>query len=376
MKTWERWEYLRRGPQIAWAAMVHGEYRFDYDLMPIVVRGMGLSQRVNLLKSGLNLAYRRTKPWAWPLHMQVELTSFCELECPVCPTGTGELERSAKSIDVELVEQLFSEVGRYLLTVSLWGWGEPLLHKKLGEILAIVERYPVATLLSTNGQSLTTPRVQEALRSHPPTYLIVALDGLTDETNSVYRRGAKLQPALEGVKELAEWKRMTGSRLPVLHCRFMAMSQNEHELTRLEEFSREAGFDMASVRSLSIVDTLRDRHRDMVPVSDLLRAYSYQGASRVTRDDFICQHAFTFPTLMADGSLVACEQDYNCGQAYGKLSPQISFAELWNSRTASAVRRVIRDTPSDYSFCRNCPYADRPISSCSIQSYPLRPFTV
>ena len=45
MRTWEGWEYLRRGPQIAWDAMIRCEYRFDYDLMPIVVRAMGVDSR-------------------------------------------------------------------------------------------------------------------------------------------------------------------------------------------------------------------------------------------------------------------------------------------------------------------------------------------
>ena len=45
--------------------------------------------------------------------------------------------------------------------------------------------------------------------AHPPTYLIVAIDGLTDETNSVYQ-GARLAPALEGVRALADWKERSG----------------------------------------------------------------------------------------------------------------------------------------------------------------------
>ena len=372
MRTRERWEYFRRSPRVGWDLIRRGQHRFEYDLMPIAVRGMSVSSRYNLLRSGLNLFWRRDKPWGWPLHMQIELTSHCELQCPVCPTGTGELERSARAIDVSLVEQLMKEVGEYLLTISLWGWGEPLLHKNLDRILEVTGRYPCAKLISTNGQQLTAPRVQQALRTHPPTYLIVAVDGLCDETNSVYRRGARLQPILDGVRALADWKRSTGATLPILHCRFMAMSHNEHELPRLHRFAATAGFDMASVRTLSIIDSPVDRHNGLIPASELLRAYSYEEAERVSRRDFVCQHAFTFPTLMADGTLVSCEQDYNCSQAYGTLAEGKTFSELWRSSRASAIRKKIRETPEELSFCRNCPYADRPTSSCSIQSIQVR----
>jgi len=372
----ERWEYLGRAPRIAWDAIARGQYRFTFDTMPMVVRGLSWPSRLNLLAAGLNLAHRRLRPWSWPIHMQVELTSFCELECPVCPTGIGELDRSASAIDPELFEQVVGEAGPYLLTLSLWAWGEPLLYKHLERALAVTARYPMVTLLSTNGQSLNSRRVQEALRPHPPTYLIVAIDGLSDETNSVYRKGARLAPALEGVRALADWKQRSGSRYPVLHCRFMAMRQNEHELPALREFATAAGFDMVSLRSLSIIDSADEAHRDMVPVDELLRAYRYEQGRRVQRHDFVCQHAFSFPTVLADGTVVACEQDFNGQQAYGVLKKGGTFRDIWLGARASEVRRTVRDHPGEYSFCRNCPYADRPISSCSFASYAVRPFEV
>ena len=374
MRSRERWEYLSQAPRIAWDALVRGEYRFTFDFMPMVVRGMPAAQRLNMVRAGLNLGYRKLHAWSHPLHMQVELTSFCNLACPVCPTGNGELRRNARAMDVGLFEQLMSEAGPYLLTLSLWGWGESLLHKDLGRILEIAERYPTVTLISTNGQNLDQDRVLQALRAHPPTYLIAAIDGLCDETNSVYRVGAKLRPALEGVRKMAEWKARTGARLPILHCRFMAMKQNEHELPRVKQFALDAGFDMVSIRSLSIIDSTENSHHDLVPVSDLLRAYSYENGERVRRKDFVCQHAFTFPTMMADGRVVSCEQDFNATQPYGTLTKGSSFEGIWFSEEAAQIRGTIRDNPEEYSFCRKCPFADRPISSCSIESYTLRPF--
>ncbi len=256
-----------------------GKYDFTFDWMPLVVRGLSLRQRINMLRAGLNLGYRRLRPWGWPLHMQIELTSYCNLRCPVCPVGTGELTRGPLAIDVPLFDRLLEEVGPYLLTLSLWAWGEPLLHPNLEQLLAVTRRYPVATLLSTNGQNLNRQRVQEALRREPPFYLIVAIDGLSDETNSVYRKGAKLQPALEGVRALAEWKEKTQSRLPVLHCRFLAMKHNEHELPRLREFAAENQFDMFSVRSLSVIDSSETPHQALLPETNALRAYEYEGGA-------------------------------------------------------------------------------------------------
>ena len=372
IRSKERWEYLLRAPRVVWESFLQARHSFVFDWMPITIRNMSFAQRCNLLSAGCNLLYRRARPWNLPLNMQIELTNYCNLRCQVCPVGTGDLSRSPMAMDVRLFDRLMQEVGPYLLTLSLWAWGEPLLHPELAAILSIAEKYPVATLLSTNGQNLNQARVLEAIKAFPPTYLIVATDGLCDETNSVYRRGARMAPLLEGVRVLAKWKEQTHSSLPVLHCRFLAMKHNEHELPALRQFAVSNGFDMVSIRGLSIIDSSEEAHKALLTGSDRLRAYAYSEGNRVRRGDFVCQHAFSFPTVLADGTVVACEQDFNGIRPYGVFSEHRPFRSIWFSPEASAVRRVIRDDPGQYSFCRSCPYVDRATSSCSIEADQLR----
>lgn len=375
MRSWERWKHFADAPRIAWDLAVHGRHSSVFDCMPMTVRGIGRRQRFNTLRAGLNLVHRRLSPWAWPLNMQFELASCCNLRCPVCPVGTGELARPARFMDVDLFERAMAEVGPYLLLACLWAWGEPLLHPDLERVLAIAGRYPFNTLVSTNGQNLDQPSVQRALRENPPTYLIVALDGLTDETNAVYRKGARLAPALAGVKALADWKRRSGARLPILHMRVLVMSHNEHEVPHVRQFAADHDFDIVSLRSLSIIDSADQRaHVDLLPESASLRPYAYEGGQRARRNDFVCQHAFTFPTLLADGTVVSCEQDYNASRPYGVMANGTTFSDIWFGPQARAVRGTIRDASADLSFCRNCPFADRPTSSCSLESYRLRSF--
>jgi radical SAM protein with 4Fe4S-binding SPASM domain len=133
---------------------------------------------------------------------------------------------------------------------------------------------------------------------------------------------------------------------------------------------------MVSLRSLSVIDSADDAHRRLVPVDEALRAYRYDGNRRVQRTDFVCQRAFSFPTLLTDGRVVSCEQDFNGQRPYGVVGRDGSFGAIWRSAQAGAVRKVIRDNPAQYSFCRNCPFTDRPISSCSFESYTVRPFEV
>ena len=354
--------------------MLQGRYEFTYDQMPFVVKDMSLKKRMNLARAGLNLVHRRLAPWGMPLHMQLELTNYCNLRCPVCPVGTGEVDRKKKSMDVELFEKVMDEVGPHLLTASLWAWGEPLLHPHLQEILAIANRHEVVTFVSTNGQLFKKDRVIEALTNEPPTHLIVAVDGLSDETNSQFRVGAKLEPILEGVKRIAEIKKERNLQFPIIHMRFIVMQHNQHEASRLVEFAKDHHFDLLTIRTLSIIDTKQeDKHQVFNPTDEEFQSYDYKNGNRQERNDFICQEPFWFPTVFADGTVVACEQDYNAQQAFGKISEQRSFKDIWYGEQAEKVRKTIRDKPQCLSFCQNCPYRDRENSDCSISAYYLNP---
>jgi MoaA/NifB/PqqE/SkfB family radical SAM enzyme len=377
MRQHERLRGLVRAPRLLWEVLGRGDYDFSYDMMPFEARGMSWRKRWNLAVSGTHLIRRALTPWNLPLHLHVELASFCNLRCPVCPTGNRTLVRKPMSFPVGLFDRLMAEVGPYLLTMSLWGWGEPLLHPRLADMLRIARRYPIATLLSTNGQKLDDDAVIAALIEHPPTHLIVALDGITEESNAKFRVGARLAPALEGVRRLAALKRERGQALPVLHMRHIMMRHNQAGEARLLEFAREAAFDFMSLRTLLNHDTTQTAesgriHEAFLPPVEEQRAYEYRDGQRVRRTDFVCQQPFWFPAVFADGTVVSCEQDHNATHPFGVYSERVSFADVWFSRQAQRVRRLVRDHPETLEFCRGCPLADRPTSACSFRSFDLR----
>lgn len=371
MRSADRWNYLKRAPRLLNSILLRGRYDFDFDLMPVHTGEMPLPKRLNLLKSGANLLYRRPYPWGWPINLQVELTNYCNIRCPVCPTGIGQLERPPAAMEPALFARLMDEVGPYLLTASLWGWGEPLLHPQLPDILRLAQGRGVITFLSTNGQNLDDEKVLKALIDYPPTYLIVALDGMTDATNSRFRTGAKIEPALAGVRRLAEMKARAGAKLPIINWRYIVMKHNEHELPQLPRFAAGNRFDILTIRTLVIIDAPDDTHLNLLPDNEKYRAYEYENNRRTVRTDFICEKAFTFPTVFADGTVMACDQDHNGQMPYGKLTEGQSFADIWWSRRAAEVRRTIRDNPGSFSFCRNCPFRDRPVSAMCAEYYDL-----
>jgi MoaA/NifB/PqqE/SkfB family radical SAM enzyme len=357
MTSRERVLALARAPIVAWRLAARGRYDFTYDGMRFRLGRMSAARRANLVRAGLNLLHRRAKPWSMPLHAQFELANVCPLQCPVCPTGLRELTRPPAFMDPALFERAFDEAGPYLLTASLWGWGEPLLHPQLRRILAAARRHPVATLLSTNGQPLADAAVIDAILAHPPTHLIVALDGLTDEANRRYRRGAALAPAIEGVSRLAAAKRASGQALPVLHLRYTVMEHNARDVARVADFAREAGFDGLTMRSLVIAasDAAIRHHAELAPATP-----APTSGPRMTTPaaGFHCLQPFWFPSVFADGTVVACEQDFNAEAPLGRVTAGTGFRDIWYSPEAAQRRREAA-SPGHQAMacCARCPLA-------------------
>ena len=361
MRSKRRWEYLAHSPKILWDVIARNQYSFTYDLTPMRSDNMSAAKRLNLFKAGLNLIYRRAKPWSWPTHMHIEISSRCNLNCPVCPQGKGILKRHQPMMDLELFSKLMSEAGPYLLAVCLWSWGEPLLNPQFAEMIRIAKSYGVITLVSTNGQCLDDQRVRADLISEPPTYLIVAIDGLTEQTNAMYRVGAKLAPVLTGVRQLVNMKRQRNQEFPLLRMSYIVMKHNQHEVPQLRSFAAENGFDLVTLRGLftRFTESGESPHRDLVPDLEQYQAYQYRNGRRIKRHDFVCTHAFCFPAVFTDGTVVACNKDFNADYAYGRMGNGVSFADVWFGQRATATRKVIRDTRETLSSCAHCPYADQ-----------------
>jgi MoaA/NifB/PqqE/SkfB family radical SAM enzyme len=346
--------------------MSQGRYDYVYDKMAISQRGMSWAKRINLARSGLNLLYRRIRPWSMPLHMQFELVNYCNLRCPVCPTGNRELKRPPQMMDPSLFRDTMAEVGPYLLTASLWAWGESLLHPQFGDFLREAQKYKIAFLISTNGQNLGHDEVIDAILEYPPAFLIVAIDGITDETNSRFRIGARLAPIVTGMRKLVERKKRMRQSLPVLQMRFMEMNHNRHELPEVEAFAASNGFEMLALRKLSIVDSdlgISAHRRLTADITNHTKGLS--GGKAV---DHICMEPFWFPTLFADGTVVGCDQDFNAQKPIGRIGAGVKFRDLWTGSEAAATRRIIRDTPKTLGFCRNCPEIQRDSTDASYQA--------
>ena len=62
-----------------------------------------------LASMGISWATGRPVVWGRPFMMMVEPTNFCNLKCPLCPSGSGEMTRERGSMGLDDFKELIDD---------------------------------------------------------------------------------------------------------------------------------------------------------------------------------------------------------------------------------------------------------------------------
>ncbi len=167
--------------------------------------------------------------------LYVEVTSGCNLQCRTCirnvwsdPHAMMTMETFQRAVDS--LDGL-PDLRRVILT----GFGEPLTHPHILDMIEIVQKRGLAVTVGTNGLLLKPNLTRELVRLGVDR-LMVSIDGARPETYADVR-GAQLARVLDNLRHLNEAKRELGSLFPTLGIEFVVLKSNVHELAELAQLA-------------------------------------------------------------------------------------------------------------------------------------------
>ncbi|HID61424.1 MAG TPA: radical SAM protein [Anaerolineae bacterium] len=192
-------------------------------------------------------ALREIKPDARRAY--IEVTTRCNLNCRICirqvwRDAPGEMDWQTFEA---VVEQLgaFPDLGR----VIFGGFGEPLVHARILEMMRRASELGVALTLTTNGL-LLDEALAKALLETRLDKVVVSLDTVHAQAYS----GARPEGGLERVMDNVRTLMALAERRPWpplnLVLEFVATRSNQDELTRLREVARDLGASSVLVTNL------------------------------------------------------------------------------------------------------------------------------
>jgi radical SAM protein with 4Fe4S-binding SPASM domain len=334
------------------------------DAIPYAFTKAARKKLLNACLVEASLYFKPARPWGMPTHLQVEPSARCNLRCTLCPVTSG-LGRPQGLMSVEIFRKLLDATGDNAFTLLLWDWGEPFLNPEIFDMIDYARQWDLRIACSTNGHLFADPGyAQRVVRSKLDT-LIFAVDGATQDTYSLYRRGGDLETVFQGIRNVVEEKRKAGAFTPLLNFRFIVMRQNEHEIPLVRDLCRDLGIDVLTLKTLN--HCLRDPYLDqaqnggvgeMVPRDVRYRRFqSKKGVDGpVRRVNNPCKQFWNTPCLHWDGSVVPCTFDPRDRFKAGDLRRQ-SFREIWHGARYQSMRREFRRNWGRMELCGECSYA-------------------
>jgi tungsten cofactor oxidoreducase radical SAM maturase len=167
--------------------------------------------------------------------LYIQPTSGCNLQCRTCIRNVWD-EHEAQ-MPMNTFHQLVESLNRlpHLTRVVFSGFGEPLTHPNILEMIETVRQRNTGVTLGSNGLLLDAEMARELVRLGVDR-LVVSVDGVKPETYASVR-GAMLSQVLNNLRGLNEVKRQLGSLTPALGIEFVVLKTNVTELAELTRFA-------------------------------------------------------------------------------------------------------------------------------------------
>ena len=187
---------------------------------------------------------------ALPSHLQVEITSACNLRCTMCLVSyRPPVNKLAGAMPPELFRRLVGDLPG-LRRITLQGLGEPLLSPFLLDMIGTAVERGIRVGFNSNATLLHRRRADELVASGVD-WLHVSLDGASAATYEKVRGGARFATVVDNLAGLVAAKQAAGSGTPWIRVVFVAMRDNVHELPALVRLLASIGVDELRVQNLS-----------------------------------------------------------------------------------------------------------------------------
>lgn len=199
---------------------------------------------LNLLKLLRARRQGSTEVAGLPFDVTINVSTGCNLSCPYCEVGKGELLRPAGIMRQQHHDNIMRPLLDTLFIARYFGTGESLLNPQLPEMLAIHRAAEVYTVISTNlSLNLSDDYIDRMLDSGL-TLLSIACDGASRETYEKYRVGGDFDLVMHNMRRFIERKRERCLQYPLIEWRFLVFSHNEHEVDTARQLALAMGVDI------------------------------------------------------------------------------------------------------------------------------------
>jgi radical SAM protein with 4Fe4S-binding SPASM domain len=266
----------------------------------------------------------------FPLHVDFEVSSRCNLGCPMCFRRYFENDHEFVDMDFDLFRKGVDEcAANGLYSIRLSWRGEPTLNPNLTDMIRYAKEKGIKEIsFLSNGSALNRDFCMDLVDSGLD-YVTISVDGLPDEYNKL-RAPLDFDETFAKIKELFELKVRYGSGFPKIKIQgIYDYFQND-------------------------IDAYYNTFK---PVSDNISfnmKHDYQLRDVQQEDSLFCPYLWQRITITASGLVPLCISDWDSEIVIGDLN-QTSIQRIWNGSEIEKIRKLHTNNKRlQIGPCRKC----------------------
>ncbi len=320
-----------------------------------------LTKRINRILIKFSYRFGISRLISMPKAISIDPTNHCDLKCPLCPTGLGDKTVDRGLLQLEKFQTIIDRLAKWLQSVNLYSWGEPLLNKSLVEMIQYTSlKYKIRTITSVHLNNLTDQQVEGLVRSGLDK-LIVSADGATQDVYEKYRVGGQIEAVLGNMRKLVEAKNLHNSDIRIIW-NFLVMKQNEHQIEMAKEMAEKIGVEITfGLMRTNLKDDILEKLEDnlqkdaqWIPENPAFNPYDIENKTRKKPITF-CKRPWMETFINWNGDVFPCgcvvtEKKYSMGNIFEQ-----GFEDVWNGEKYVAARKeILGQSNSVNTVCHIC----------------------
>lgn len=270
----------------------------------------------------------------YPLLVDLELSTSCNLRCPMCYTTTERFKNRVKTkmMSYGLYRRIIDEIGGRVPAIRLSLRGEPTLHPRFLDCIAYAKKNGIGEVSAlTNGSTLTKNFFKQVMDAGMD-WLTISIDGL-GRTYENIRKPLKFRDTLRRVVEIKAIKDKNNTHKPVIKIQSIWPAIRNAPEKFYDTFSPYA--DLIAFNPL--IDYLgRDKEITYEP-------------------DFNCPQLYQRLVIGADGRAMMCSNDEDGSRIIGDANKE-SVYDIWHGEKLDKARSIHgqKNGFMRITVCRKC----------------------
>lgn len=296
-------------------------------------------------------------PLKLPYSMNIEPTNKCNFRCLACPLSFDDyrdIVGYTGDIDFELYKKLIIEISKMgkLKCLRFYMEGEPLLNKRIIEMLKLAKEYDVTERIEfTTNASLLNEKIAQELIDTKIDYLRVSIYSVNQKRHErVTNSKVDIEKIYNNIKTVKELRDKAGAKYPFIYVKM------------LDSFDEKENQDFRDKYSAIADEVMIEKPMNWNDYEDRDLIGAFYGDKKINKENLfenkkeVCPFPFYSCIVNCDGLVTVCCVDWNKKTIVGDLNKN-TFEEIWNGKEFNEFREMhIKREKFNNPSCKNCTF--------------------